>query len=71
MNTKSWVCALLICTAVAFSARPAHSAACEPAGGAELICGLTAPEDIVRVPDTNWILVSSIKPATYYPSSTI
>lgn len=59
MNTKAWILAALVCAA-GFSVRPAHAAGCEPKGGAEFICGLNAPEDFVRVPDTNWVLVSSM-----------
>jgi hypothetical protein len=60
MNAKSWVFAGLVCTVAAFSVRPAHAAGCEPAGGAEFICGLNAPEDFVGVPETSWVLVSSM-----------
>jgi sugar lactone lactonase YvrE len=60
MNTKSWVFACLVCTVATFSARPAHAAGCEPAGGAQFICGLNAPEDLIGVPNTDWVLVSSM-----------
>ena len=59
MNTKAWGFALLVCV-LGSNALPAHAAGCEPAGGAEFICGLANPEDLIRVPDTNWVLVSSM-----------
>lgn len=58
MNTKPYAFALLLCT-FALGAVPAH-AACEGADGAEFICGLAAPEDLIRVPETQWALVSGM-----------
>lgn len=63
MNTKSWACALLLC-AFALYVSPAR-AACEPANGAEFICGLNNPEDLIRIPDTQWVLVSSMGEASH------
>jgi hypothetical protein len=60
MNMKSWLFVALVGAIGAFSLRPAHAAGCEPAGGAQFICGLNAPEDLIRVPDTDWVLVSSM-----------
>jgi hypothetical protein len=34
--------------------------ACEPAGGLQFVCGPKNAEDLVRVPDTNWILSSGL-----------
>jgi hypothetical protein len=41
----------------AAEAPPAAAAACDPADGRAL-CGYRQPEDLVRVPGTNWVLVS-------------
>jgi hypothetical protein len=59
MNTKSYVFALLLCT-LALSAVPAHAAGCDPVDGAEFICGVRNPEDLIRIPDSRWVLVSSM-----------
>ncbi len=58
MNMKSCVFALSLC-ALALCASPAR-AACEAADGVEFICGLANPEDLIRVPDSRWVLVSSM-----------
>lgn len=34
-------------------------AACTPRGDVNFICGLSGPEDFVRIPGTNWIVVSA------------
>jgi hypothetical protein len=60
MNTKSWLLLGLVCAAAALGARSAHAAGCEPAGGAEFVCGLNAPEDLIDVPHTDWVLVSTM-----------
>src|SRR5262245_54751101 len=60
MGTKSWVVAGLVCVVAGFSARPTPAAGCDPAGGAEFICGLNGPEDLLRGPETDWVLVSSM-----------
>ena len=38
----------------------AQSGACSPSGGLNFICGLQAPEDLVRVPDTRWLIASGM-----------
>jgi hypothetical protein len=58
MITKSCAFALFLCV-LAFGSVPAQ-AACEAADGAEFICGLASPEDLIRVPDSNWVLVSGM-----------
>jgi hypothetical protein len=38
----------------------AQSAACAPSGGLNFICGLQAPEDLVLVPNTRWLITSGM-----------
>src|SRR6185295_14656633 len=38
----------------------AQSAACAPSGGLNFICGLQAPEDLVRVGETRWLIASGM-----------
>jgi SMP-30/Gluconolactonase/LRE-like region len=58
MNTKLYVTALLL-TTLGFATVPAH-AACDPVDGAEFICGMGSPEDLIHVPGTSWIIVSGM-----------
>jgi hypothetical protein len=37
---------------------PVRAAACDPDGAVRFICGITAPEDLVAVPDSPWVLAS-------------
>ncbi|CAN5129981.1 hypothetical protein BH11PSE2_BH11PSE2_11380 [soil metagenome] len=41
-------------------AQPAAPASCAPGVGMQFICGLTGPEDIVLVPNTDWMIVSGL-----------
>jgi hypothetical protein len=38
----------------------AQSGACAPSGGLNFICGLQAPEDLVLVPSTRWLIASGM-----------
>jgi hypothetical protein len=38
----------------------AQSTACTPTGGLNFICGLQAPEDLVLVPNTRWLVASGM-----------
>jgi len=38
----------------------AQSGACAPTGGLNFICGLQAPEDLVLVPNTRWLVASGM-----------
>lgn len=38
----------------------AQSGACSPTGGLNFICGLQAPEDLVLVPNTRWLITSGM-----------
>ena len=38
----------------------AQSGACAPTGGLNFICGLQAPEDLVLVPNTRWLIASGM-----------
>jgi len=52
---------LLTCTAIGASATlvPLQSS-CAPAGGLNFICGVQAPEDLVLVPGTRWLIASGM-----------
>ena len=51
---------LLAVLAIAGSAI-AQSTACAPSGGLNFICGLKAPEDLVLVPGTRWLIASGME----------
>src|SRR5439155_11470739 len=38
----------------------AQSGACAPSGGLSFICGLQAPEDLVLVPGSRWLIASGM-----------
>src|SRR5262245_66078475 len=38
----------------------AQSGGCTPSGGLNFICGLQAPEDLVLVPNTRWLIASGM-----------
>ena len=58
MNTTSGI-SVLILSVLSLGAPRAH-AACEPADGAEFICGMGSPEDLIRVPDSNVVVASGM-----------
>src|SRR5215510_13695217 len=37
-------------------AAPAKPAGCAPRGDVQFVCGLAGPEDLVEVPNSNWII---------------
>ena len=53
---------LLVLVAIVASAATivAQSGACSPIGGLNFICGLQAPEDLVLVPGTRWLIASGM-----------
>lgn len=64
MQIKTLVSILVLGSAAAGVSQTASAAAgCEADGSTQFICGLTAPEDLIRVPDTNWIIVSGMADA--------
>jgi hypothetical protein len=60
------VVAAIACTAgiAGMSANAARQAACEPAAGLGFICGMQAPEDLVPVPNTRWLIASGMEPGS-------
>ena len=58
MNIKHCASAVAL-AALGLIASPAF-AACDPADGAEFICGMGSPEDLIHVPQTSWIIVSGM-----------
>ncbi len=42
----------------------AQSGNCAPSGGLNFICGLQAPEDLVLVPNTRWLIASGMMPGS-------
>jgi hypothetical protein len=57
---KAHSCVFVLLVGLSGLATVPARAACDPAGGAEFICGVTNAEDLVRVPDTQWVLVSGM-----------
>lgn len=47
---------------LANSTGAAESAGCAPAGGLKFICGIQNPEDLVQIPQTRWLIASSMAP---------
>jgi hypothetical protein len=58
MNTRFYVSALLLASLAAVTV-PVQ-AACEPVDGAEFICGMGSPEDLIHVQQSSWIIVSGM-----------
>ncbi|HEV7715944.1 MAG TPA: hypothetical protein VGO53_10130, partial [Steroidobacteraceae bacterium] len=61
MKTKTAFCLLVLCAAPGGAAFAAD--ACAPDGKTQFICGLKSPEDLVRVPQSNWLVVSGMADA--------
>ncbi len=60
---KRTICFLLLVAVmcgVRTAALVAQSAPCTPAGGLNFICGIQAPEDLVLVPNTRWLVASGM-----------
>lgn len=60
---KRTICTLLLVLGVigAWATKTvAQSGACAPSGGLSFICGLPAPEDLVLVPSTRWLIASGM-----------
>src|SRR5512140_1659091 len=55
MFTLRW---LLVLALLGLSCEVRAQGACEPAGGLRFVCGPKNAEDLVRVPDTRWIIGS-------------
>jgi hypothetical protein len=55
---------LLLClgllAGLAASCRRAAGTGCDPIGDLSFVCGLAAPEDLVRIPDTRWLIASGM-----------
>jgi hypothetical protein len=61
MNTRTAVCLFFLCAMPATTLWAAD--ACAPEGNAQFICGLKNPEDLVRVPQSNWVIASGMADA--------
>src|SRR5215471_4867445 len=46
------------------SINASQSAGCAPAGGLNFICGVQAPEDLVLIPNTRWLIASGMAPGS-------
>ena len=64
MRVRSTAVALFAVACLAGWAAPA-AAQCEPDGDVEFVCGPISPEDLVAVPETPWIVVSSMEDDGY------
>ncbi len=63
MTTHIRLALLLACLAAAGSlSLAAQAPGCAPAAGLSFICGLQNPEDVVPIPDTNFLLASGMSP---------
>ncbi|MEM6705179.1 MAG: hypothetical protein AAGA81_24235 [Acidobacteriota bacterium] len=56
---RAFIVSLSLLTAL-LTGSPAQ-AACDPEGEVRFICGLGDPEDLVAVPDTDWVVASGMK----------
>ncbi|MEP7243286.1 MAG: hypothetical protein ABI885_06320 [Gammaproteobacteria bacterium] len=60
MSARSYIAASILC-ALSSSVMPAHAAtACAAEGGAEFICGVSSPEDLIQVPQSSWVIISGM-----------
>ena len=50
----------LLAIAASPSGNAAQSSACAPIGALNFICGVPAPEDLVLVPNTQWLIASGM-----------
>src|SRR6185369_4951952 len=41
-----------------------QSRGCAPSGGLNFICGMQAPEDLVLIPNSRWLLASGMMPGS-------
>ncbi len=64
-GTVLGVCAVALATLSCGGSEPAApaqgSAACPPAGNLNFICGMSAPEDLVLIPESIWMIASGMK----------
>src|SRR5260221_11034804 len=60
---RAMLVAMIMATAIgASSSIPAtQSTACAPSGGLNFVCGVQAPEDLVPVPNTRWLIASGTR----------
>ena len=57
MNVRIFLGVLLLCAAVS-PVSTVQSRACDPDGNVKFICGVVSPEDLVAVPQSDWVIVS-------------
>ncbi|RPH59290.1 MAG: hypothetical protein EHM89_10935, partial [Acidobacteria bacterium] len=54
----------LLVTAGSASTTARQATACTPSGGLSFICGIQNPEDLVLVPNTEWLIASGMAPGS-------
>src|SRR5262249_49504789 len=59
MKTLNLFALALTCALPQVVAAQTTAAGCDPAGNIQVVCGQQAPEDLVRLPGTDWVLASS------------
>jgi hypothetical protein len=55
---------IIIAIGVTSTIGAVQSTECAPSGGLNFICGMQAPEDLVLVPDTRWLIASGMMPGS-------
>jgi hypothetical protein len=63
---RTSLAATIACVAIvlSLSAHAAQRAACAPSGGLAFICGVQNPEDLVLVPNSQWLIASGMAPGS-------
>jgi hypothetical protein len=64
MKLATLLAAIACALAGAFVSMDAQTAPCTPAGGLSFVCGVQNGEDLVRVPDTRWLIASGMAPGS-------
>ena len=59
-NARFIAAVALLAGACLLGAAPPAAAQCEPDGEVQFLCGPVSPEDLAPVPDTPWVIVSSM-----------
>ena len=64
MALRTFTISLISATCLLGLASPA-AAQCEPDGAVQFVCGPISPEDLIEIPNTPWVLVSSMEDDGY------
>ncbi len=64
----SWVLGAVAAGGAQLAGAAENAASCDADGTTRFICGLASPEDLIRVQDSNWVLVSGMADAATHRS---